>query len=190
MVSRDRLDLPQEQRDQRRQTRRNAVAANTGFMSVTRGTFRVASPEGFRVQGSQLIDGTTVATGDFTIDGPWHIAGNGDITGNVTVTGGGTITVQGSVSMTIGALSDGRAGISFGSARLSSNGGGVALESGGYAVGARPDGALMLGSGGTVGVGSAGPFMTGLPTTTNPPNVYIASNGLIYRSTATGTTNA
>jgi len=224
MVSRDRLDLPQEQRDQRRQTRRNSLAANLGFSSVTRGTTRFLGESSVEVgeegstNGSQTVygtlrivgvlngDGSISWAGSATFEGPWTMVGEGTIEGNTHLAGDLTVDESGRVvigdvilagervtvaDMFIGMLTSGRPGLHYPGGELSSDGDQIALTSGAGVVGVGNGFAALVQGSRAVRVTAAGHFLDNLPTTTQPPNLYVnPSTNQVFRSTATGTTNA
>lgn len=68
-------------------------AAPIGFSSITRGSLRVASPEGLIVEGSEKVTGTLDVTGTLTIEGTLN--GNGTITWTGPATLSGDATVAG-----------------------------------------------------------------------------------------------
>ncbi len=77
-------------------------AAPTGFSSVTRGTFRIASMEGLKVEGSErvtgilIVDGTLQVTGTETVSGTLVISGGQIINGTFVING--TTTVNGATT--------------------------------------------------------------------------------------------
>lgn len=87
----------------------------TGFTSITRGSLRVASPEGLIVEGSQrvsgtlrvtgteIVDGTLRITGTLTVQGPTTLGGRTTISGDTTVSGrfdvDGPVTVDGNLNI-------------------------------------------------------------------------------------------
>jgi cytoskeletal protein CcmA (bactofilin family) len=84
---------------QRRRTQKLESAAPTGFSSVTRGQFRIASVEGLLVEGSASVSGRLevsgieVVSGQLRVTGSLVVAGNADVTGPMTVSG--PLTVNG-----------------------------------------------------------------------------------------------
>jgi cytoskeletal protein CcmA (bactofilin family) len=88
-----------QNRIQQRRIQKLESAAPTGFSSVTRGQFRVASQEGLLVQGSQRVTGTLFIDGTERVDGTLVVAGTLNVTGTSTVSGNmavtGPLTVRG-----------------------------------------------------------------------------------------------
>jgi len=88
-----------QMRAQQRRTQKLESQAPTGFSSVTRGQFRVASPEGLKVEGSQrvtgqlYIDGYELVAGQLEVSGSFVVSGNADVTGPMAVRG--PLTVRG-----------------------------------------------------------------------------------------------
>jgi len=82
-----------QRKKQKDAIRRSQTASPTGFASITRGQFRIASDEGLLVQGSQRvtgrlnIDGIEIVDGQLLVNGSFVLAGNADFTGPVAIRG-------------------------------------------------------------------------------------------------------
>lgn len=151
------------------------------------GNFDVTGPT--KLNGETDIGGNTTVTGDLAVEGPLDVTGTMDIKGKSTlqndleVKGGGKVKVG---RMTLDpARFDG--GLVFDNgAYVAATANGAQLVDGNGAVTVSPNQADMgvLG-GGAVIASSAGVAVTGIPLTSEKPNVYIDSYGQLKRSTAT-----
>lgn len=162
------------------------------------------------LDGTTTISGNTSVTGDFTVTGPTDLNGVTTIAGNTTVTGNfdvngpmkttGTLSVEGvttlknDLNVTTGKIIAGAVtvdpGYLSGSVRFSNgsylaatpNGAQLIRGSGAVTV---SNGQADMGVGGnTIIVNTTGTFLSGLPTTTEPANLYVSDSGRVYKSTA------
>jgi cytoskeletal protein CcmA (bactofilin family) len=75
-------------------------SAPAGFTSISRGSLRILSPEGFFVgqAASAMIDGLLKVLGTLEVTGTFTLSGIGRVAGSFTITG--PFTVEGKTSMT------------------------------------------------------------------------------------------
>jgi cytoskeletal protein CcmA (bactofilin family) len=181
------------------------IADGTITMS---GTFTATGD--VNLNGPTAIAGDTTVTGDFTVTGPTALNGTTTVAGDTTVTGvftvngamkttstlsvEGVTTLKNDLNVTTGKIVAGD--VSIDPAYLS---GSLRFANGTY-LAATPNGAQLVksGGGGAVTVSSSqadmsagslafilnsvGAYLTGLPTTSNPSNLYIdPANGRLYR---------
>lgn len=173
-------------------TKLNGVTDIGGNTSVT-GDLNVKGP--LNVTGATKLDGKTDIGGNTTVTGDLGVKGPLDVTGTMDIKGKSTLqndlTVQGGGKISAG-------GVTIDPSRFN---GGVVFDNGGYLAGTVNGAQLSYPSGGGVSVSSgqadigvagggaviahgAGVAITGLPTTSEKPNVYIDNYGQLKRSTA------
>lgn len=141
-----------------------------------------------QINGTTTINGNTTVEGRFEINGSTFLDGATRITGTTTVVGDFNVTTGGKITVggtTIDpSLNDGAVNFASGGS-LKGASGGVALQSGSSTVTVL-DTFVGIGNSGTSLTFWAGapPQLSGLTTTSNPPNVWISSSGELFRSTA------
>lgn len=104
------FDLERQLQDLMRRVHLLEVGNPLGYSSVSEGSLRILSNEGFSVEGSAKVSGWLVVTGterivgllegSGTLDwtGPWYLKGAGTISGNTSLTG--TVAIQGDCTVT------------------------------------------------------------------------------------------
>lgn len=165
----------------------------SGALNVD-GTLTVAGTESVTgtlvIGGAEIVNGQLIIHGTLAIDGETTMSGDTTLTGDLVVNGGGQILVDGSTDMTIGTVTDGRAGIDFGIGELSSNGNDIGLRAGDSWVGAASNAAVLGSAGKRLLVGSDGGFyydgLTTAPSGTATSYLVVTASGRVYRGGPTG----
>lgn len=156
----------------------------TGDTSVS-GDFTVTGPT--KLNGETDIGGDTTVTGDLNVEGPLDVAGTMDIKGKSTlqndleVKGGGKVKVGGMTldpSIAAGAITFANG------AQVFTNGDSIQVFRGQGVLQVENDRASLQWGGKSFSVDVEGRRIPNLPQTTQKPNLYVDSNGYLYRSTA------
>lgn len=171
----------------------DGVGDVAGTMTVTGGLI---------VEGKQRVTGSLEVSGDLTVTGPTKLNGKTDIGGNTAVDG--TLDIKGKSTLQNDLTVTGGGKISAGGVTLDPSrfNGGIVFSNGSYLAGTSNGAQLVHGGGrgavtvsenqadmgvtggGAVFAHSGGVAVTGIPTTSEKPNVYIDANGQLKRSTA------
>ena len=178
----------------------NGSATIVGTMNMD-GTFRMTGV--YIATGPSTFNGPTDVKGDFTVTGPTKLDGKTDIGGNTTVDGTldikGKATLQndlevknggkvkaGNVTIDPSAYSG---SVTFNNgARLAATSNGAQLQhgtgGGAVVVTANQTDVMVSGASNALIVNRGGTYLTGLPQTSQKPNLYVDGSGQIFRSTA------
>jgi hypothetical protein len=141
------------------------------------------------ITGPTTITGKTNVTGDIDIAGLLKLIGNALLTGDLVVGAGGEITVAGSPSATLGVTASGYPGLEWSGAgwvaAIAGNGVVLSNSTGSAFARVTATAAALVAGAKSVQVTSSAVTITGLPQTTEKPNLYIhPTTGVLYRSTA------
>ena len=195
-------DNRQEIRDLMRRVSQLERQSPIGFSSITRGSLRVASPEGLIVEGTARVTGILTGDGTFDwdgtikLDGPVQIVGTVTRSGNETATG--TTTLNGTTNLTGQTTITGATTVQ---GDLDVTGGGT-IQAGAVTItpaggGEVQVGTLTISSTGQIGDGnadgvrigtdfrtSARVVLSSLPTVTGQtPNLWLSGSGELFRIT-------